>query len=190
MNSIFIHITDLLFPVREAQPGAALTCVVAGYIYPHGWALPLARPPLLRAAGAVEVGQREASALGRQLGEVELGGGSPAPAPGSRSAGGSTPGCPSCRSGRPWSASCCTWCTWSSSGGTRSRAHASPSPRPKSRGGSARTSARRTFWNRHIVNTPHTWTPGCTNTPHTHTHTDTHQHRSGRNAQGHYGSYM
>lgn len=76
------------------------------------------------------------------------GGGSPVPAPASRSGAGSTPGCPSCRSGRPWSASCCKWCTWSSSGGTRSRAPASPSPRPISRGGSARTSARRTFWNR------------------------------------------
>lgn len=50
-----------------------LTCVVTGYIYPHGRALPLARPSLLRRPGAVEVGQGEAAALGRQLGEVELG---------------------------------------------------------------------------------------------------------------------
>lgn len=50
-----------------------LTCVVAGYVYPHGRALPLARPSFLRRAGAVEVGQREAAALRCQLGKVELG---------------------------------------------------------------------------------------------------------------------
>lgn len=54
------------------HPHTPLTCVVAGYVYPHGRALPLARPPLLRRPGAVEVGQGEAAALGRQLGEVEL----------------------------------------------------------------------------------------------------------------------
>lgn len=54
-------------------PRRRLTCVVAGYIYPHGWALPLARPPLLRRPGAVEVREGEAAALGCQLGEVELG---------------------------------------------------------------------------------------------------------------------
>lgn len=84
------------------------------------------------------------------------GGGSPVPAPASRSGVGSTLSCPSCRNDRPWSGSCCKWCTWSSSGGTRSRALASPSLRPISRGGNARTSARRTFWNRHTVKTPHT----------------------------------
>jgi len=55
------------------QAACRLTCVVAGYIYPHCRALPLARPSLLGRAGAVEVWQREAAALGSQLGEVELG---------------------------------------------------------------------------------------------------------------------
>lgn len=81
-------------------------------------------------------------------------GGSPVPAPASRSGAGSRPGCPSCRSGHPWSGSCCRWCRWSSSGDTRSRALSSPSLKLIFRGGSARTSARRTFWNRHIVKTP------------------------------------
>lgn len=60
---------------REALLWAAccLTCVIAGYIYPHGRAFPLARPSLLSRAGAVEVGEGEATAFGCQLGEVKLG---------------------------------------------------------------------------------------------------------------------
>lgn len=68
---ICIYIRYPVLPSCGSASGG-LTCV-ARYVDPHGRALPLPRPSLLRgAAGAVEVGQGEAAALGRQLGEVEL----------------------------------------------------------------------------------------------------------------------
>jgi len=61
---------------RQCGPAgaSALTCAVAGYIDPHGRALSLARSAFLGRAGgaAVKIGQRQAAALGRQLGVVEL----------------------------------------------------------------------------------------------------------------------
>lgn len=64
----------VLGSTADCAPRAAypLTCVVAGNIYPHGGALPLARPPFLSRASTVEVREREAAALSCQLGEVEL----------------------------------------------------------------------------------------------------------------------
>lgn len=69
---MFFYVMSCAFLLQGCPFNPRLTCVVAWYIYPHGRALPLARPALLRRAGAVEVGQGEAAALGRQLGEVEL----------------------------------------------------------------------------------------------------------------------
>lgn len=65
---------------------------------------------------------------------------------GSRSVHGSTPGCPSCRNGLPWSRSCCKWSRWSSSDDRQSLGRAWPFQRRRCQGGSGHISAQRTFW--------------------------------------------